>query len=669
MTGGWHSDRVSRFRGVGIGIAVAAAVALLRRAGDLQGLVGLVTAAILILALPTSRLLSRRLLMSGLLLFGWLPLLWWWRLPVGQYGRVTILLAVLAGGLAGWTLGGDWRSRIRLIMPDWRAVDVWPFLAGASGAGLLHSWLTVKAPAGALSLLTGGWDNAAHFSMTYMIRQAGVTLDGQGLGPDGSGWPLANYPQGFHTVIATISELLYGPRSGTAPLELVRFVRAEALCFAAIMLMITGGICALPRLRRHFFLTGATVATVTIFFVIGPGAAYLINGNLNFLLSLALCIGLVQLVVVASNPTAPIVAGALAGALVGIANGWSLLVFVALASTACVLLPWRRRRLRATAQSVPWLVAIGFGVAIGVWHSAKVLLSVHSAAFASIPGFTPAAPAWRTLAISGLAIVCCLLALPRNPSKSGNDASALGRPVGRTLRLAGQASVPAMGLLIAGGLAALELHQAHHLSYYFWKVLSGLELVSIVVLAVALAHQVDRRPPRLSRRLGVTLGVAGLLALTQFFGYFLPSYVRPLRALVNAGYRVVLSPGERLLLETPSQTARPYSVASHLVQAIPVQLAHPDKVVVYLALAPKDDDNAANVIEWYRALTNTWTNGYMLAGSVPPLFISNLEVAGQVVMHLLPGHPNILVVVPPETVATLRAAVPDASVRDRIVGW
>src|SRR6185436_4373886 len=95
-----HTRRAAR----GLVVATLAWFAVLigRRTGVLDGPVGVVFAVMLVLAVPTSRELPRRVLLGGCLVLGWTQVFWWWPLPVGSVGRVAILLAVLAAGIGAW---------------------------------------------------------------------------------------------------------------------------------------------------------------------------------------------------------------------------------------------------------------------------------------------------------------------------------------------------------------------------------------------------------------------------------------------------------------------------------------------------------------------------------------------------------------------------------------
>src|SRR5690349_20076866 len=82
---------------------------------------GLVTLEML--ALPTARHLSRRLLLTGSILLAWTPLLWW--LPLGVAGvlRTDVLLGAGAGAIVVWVGAGPWRDRARRLVPRVRTVD------------------------------------------------------------------------------------------------------------------------------------------------------------------------------------------------------------------------------------------------------------------------------------------------------------------------------------------------------------------------------------------------------------------------------------------------------------------------------------------------------------------------------------------------------------------
>jgi hypothetical protein len=179
-------SRVKRcMRGGAVGVVAALVVVVARSSGNLEGSAALVVLAVLALAVPTSRQLSRRVLLAGCLLIGWLPLAWWHAWPsAAAPGRGTVLLATLAGGLAVGVAGArDWRNRALSLVPSFRLVHALPFVAGAGSAMVLSPWLSATSPASALSMLAAGWDHSAHFAMTEMNRQHGVVKSALGSAP------------------------------------------------------------------------------------------------------------------------------------------------------------------------------------------------------------------------------------------------------------------------------------------------------------------------------------------------------------------------------------------------------------------------------------------------------------------------------------------------------
>ena len=184
----------------------------------LLGLLGLVT----VLA-PTSRELSRRLLIAGPVVLGGMPLLWWWHLPLEDVGgHGGLLLALVTGGVCAWLVAGPRvLRRARLLLPRVRWAD------GVVAVGtLVAAWvylpaLRASSPEVALSRLLRGWDNSAHFDMTSMLFHHGVVISHIPPGPLGQ-WSYAQYPQGFHTVTATVLEALLGPGSTVDPGVLLR---------------------------------------------------------------------------------------------------------------------------------------------------------------------------------------------------------------------------------------------------------------------------------------------------------------------------------------------------------------------------------------------------------------------------------------------------------------
>jgi len=146
-------------RGSLAALLVSGSLLLLRHAGVLRGLPALGLLVVTLLAIPSSRQLSRRILLVATIAVGWTPVLWWWHLPVGPTGRSGWLLAILPGVLIGWVAAGHpIRARARRLLPQMRVIDYFPLLVAAGSVLLLHTWLRAHSGAKALAMLLGGWD-------------------------------------------------------------------------------------------------------------------------------------------------------------------------------------------------------------------------------------------------------------------------------------------------------------------------------------------------------------------------------------------------------------------------------------------------------------------------------------------------------------------------------
>jgi hypothetical protein len=654
-------------RGVLIGTAAAGGVVWLRQSGLFLGWSAAAVAALAILALPTSRSLSRRVLLASMLLFGWLPVLWWWRLPVGQVGRVTVLLALLLGGLAGWFGSGTPVSRLRQMRPDLRIVDAYPLVTAVSGFWLLRDWLSVRDPRAALSILLSGWDNVSHFDMFFMIRRLGATLNAVGPAPDGSAWYLSNYPQAFHAFAAAAAELGSGVHAASAQTEMVGYVHVQAVIFIAVATMIVAGLCSLPHVRRRPAVAVAASSAVGTAYLIGPGAAFLVNGQLSFVLATALCGAIALVSITAARPTASIPLAAACGALVAVANGWTLLLVLALPAAGLMLLPLRRLRWQSTREQRVAAALMVLIALFGCFHALAVLTSLGSPAkLLSVYGYTPQPPLWRALLVCALAALVALV---------GSRNLALGN-VWRTgpARIAALAAVPLAGLAVAGAIALIEIRTVHHTSYYFWKFLSGVELVSFVVLAAGLGSMPPLRVVRLSQSSKALSLVVTAAAATQLFGYLGPPFGSMANTQGRAKSFANLRPSPMQLERVYSAAVveAPYPVADQLFSAIRLQSARPDRVAVFLALTvtPEVPWNSLLIAAYYRALTATWTSRvHNFDFMPPPLPIQGIHEAKIVAAHILDHHSDAIIVVSPNLVDQLRAAVGNPALSARIISW
>lgn len=635
--------------GVAVGLAAAGLVLVGRSAGVLEGPPALALAVVAVLAVPTSREASRRVLLAGCTVLGWLPLTWWFAWP-GDLGRSGVLLAALVGGLAGWVAAGPGRRRrAALLVPRVRVVDALPVLAALAAVVVVWPWLAVSTGGHALSLLLQGWDHSAHYDIVAMMRQHGVVVSAAGPAPLGDTWSYGAYPQGFHATAASLMELLGGPAPGSAAAEVLLYARTLGLMAVTGTALLAAGIAALPFVRRRPFAAAPAVALVVGGFLLGPTGWVLHDGFPNFALAAVLlaCIPLIVLSLAQWPPTTHLVA--LGGALLGVAHGWVPLLVMGLPAAAVLLVPWPRRgrvhgrRLRALDVVVIALTAVGGLVAVGMVSRQPVTEVL------TIAGAVTPLPLWLLVGPALLAAVGCLAAAwpvrPLRPLRT--------RPP-RSLRMVATAVVPLAGIAGAMLIAAVQLRAGGELGYYFRKFAMAMALMSIVLIAVAAVWAVPHRPSwvRRPRTAWAAAAVATLVA-TQAYGFTVPGDAVP-----------GASPALRLRSDTLAAARTEPGLAEDLWAAADAGLA-PDRRHVFLA-AP--DLNAASAGQWYNAVAGRWTDesNELLRLLLGPAGTPAERAA--VATQVLSADADAVVIVRPQERAELAGLVgPDLG--ERVVSW
>lgn len=620
---------------VAVGVGVAALVVTVRVGDVLHGPPALVLALVLTLAAPTSRHLSRRVVYAASLLFGLVPVLWWWDVPWGAVGRAGTLLAVGAGALATTTLwegtGGAPR-RVRALVPRFCAGDVVVLGAVTATVWVTSSWLRVSTGAAALGALVPGWDNSAHFDMVQMLRRYGVTVDQLPLAPFGEHWKFVEYPQGYHAVVATVVELMASPGLGSPDAELVAYVHAEALVLVAAAGMVAAGLCALPRLRHSPLVALPLTAFPVAALVTGPGGTAFTSGFPNFVVAstLTACIPLVATRM--PRVMMPLQLAVIGSMLVGVAHTWVLLLVVALPAAALGLVPAHRSRWRATRSQQVASALVVLATVGGLAHVLGILSALDPGKVLVTPGAITTPDAGLFLAVTLGSAALCLLAGSRTRWS----------PIGWT------AAVPAAGLLAACSLALLQRSQGGELSYYFWKLVAGVELVGVVVLAMAAATLLPRFTRPTTRRQaasGVAASVLVTVAVTQVFGFTGP------------GRGVFVTAPE---LEGTTQTLLDAASASdgdgrRLMTLLPSQAT--------AAMHP------VNAQQWFLALTGRWT---VEANDATTALVGadglSVDPATALRAALELGDDSWVLVNPAEEQA-MRATVTEPSLADRILTW
>lgn len=640
------------------GLGAAAAVLAGRLTGLLVGAPGLLLAMVVLLLLPTSREFSRRLFTIGCLLAGWTQVAWWTELPLGGVGRVTAALAVVAGALGAWVGAAARPARRALtLVPRFRIVDAYPPLVVGVGVVALAPWLQRKTASESLGLLMGAWDNVAHFSMVTMASAFGATVDALAPPAFGGTWQFASYPQGYHAVVATIVELLRGPGGGDLGDDLLTFTQASALLAVASAAMLVAGFCALPALRRRPLLAAPLVTFVAAVLLLGPGSAAIHAGFGNFGFACVLVVAAALAATVVVRVPTPLPLAVLGGALVGVAAGWALLVVLVVPAVVAVLFPLRRSRW--SASPLRWAVsALVVAAVVGCLLRTVVVLSRLGVGNPLvIPGGFLPVDYWLAAAATVAAGALCLL---------------VGRRVVPTIRLhpvrvAVLAAVPVVGAVTTLVLVVMQLVESGEVSYYAQKFMTAVEVVTLCLVAIPLAHLARRRGGAAAggwRRLpALVASVVAVLVASQVFGWTFAAVPPPGRdgTVQTAAARGLVDRAADLRrISNPSPTAD----LADRVAAAPAGLPVP---LVYLDVSPDRPLDPILSAQWYFALTDTWTlEANALADLVRPADRSDEEWA-RVAEVVLSTRPDVYLAVRPQVVRDLDRLLPPELTRRVLV--
>ncbi|MGN8245657.1 hypothetical protein ACTHAM_002781 [Cellulomonas soli] len=647
-----RADARRRARGVLLGLLTATAIAALRTAGILEGWWGLGLCSLLVLAVPSSRLLSRRILLNATITLGWLPLLWWVRLPVDPLGRVTLLMAITTGVLVGWVGGGpSIRARSRRLVPQVALADLGPLLAGLGTAAIVTPWWRLREGASALGALALGWDHSAHYAMTHMIRVHGVLTSTLGPAPDGQHWSYASYPQGTHAVLAALVETQRGSAVGPVREELVAYAHGLGFLAVVVCILAAAAVCSIPGARRRPLVLPLSLVPVTVL-ALGPGARLLLDGFPNLMVAIGFLAVLPALVVLLERVHLPVVLLSLGAAVVGVAHSWALLLPVAGAFAVPALLPWARRRWHGSRARL-WSTGVIAAVTAGATARALMLLAGTDLGRQLTLGGGVNAPSLRqVVAICGAAVLApVVLWVLKARGRLTSGAGSVTRGV----------ALLAVALVGAGGALALAWWQTRStgaLSYYFWKYAIAASVTASSVVAVCVVLAVVARPNRTrAPRLAWPAASVAALVVTQAFGFAAPAHIpapftplspaMPARGALSVG-SVDPSAAAQRLVEAARVPAPPL-VAGHAVL-----LSDPDAPGLF----------AAQAGQWYLALTGAWTDG--ANPSLGLLGLTTQEPASMAVT-ILGADPDAVVVVDPAHVEQVRAAA--GPMANRVYTW
>lgn len=618
--------------------------------------IGYLVVTLLLVGLPTARLLSRRLLLNGAIAVGWFGALWWLPDWFGQLGRVALCLAAGLGILAGTVCWAAVTRQLRALVPQVRLVDIYIPISVLPAIWMVRPMLTASSDWQMMSRLMRGWDQAGHFSMILLQRQLGE-LPAAESGFDDSLLFYAPYSQYLHSVLNGVTELRAGPTAMSPGVEVVLYGKSYGMLFVVLVGLLAAGIVQLPALRHRRLLTGVMVAFATSIVVIGPGATSFLRGHLNIgysavLLALLVCIAIAQPTVLR-----PVVFLAGAGLIVGATGSWPLLGPIGAAIGVVSVLS--HRGWRADLRRYRWWVgAIALVAAVCVVRIALTISGYEVQKTLTLAGDTVEAPVHLSALLVAAALLLCGWPLPYHPPRDG------------TLRRTDRQRWSVY--LVVAFCLALALYQVvadGQLSYYFWKLTLGAQIVLVPFVAAGagrLAHALAVRRVRF-RRTDLAVAVpALLLAFVMFFGIF--------TAKDNSTY----GPAAPSIYLRKNLSNDPYTInaSQRIMAAYEAVKDRPKGTVTYYAVQPYDGYSVLDD-HWLHALLGDWSIRIDEAAFVaidigsPKWWQEGptpQKIAALIVETLEVGGPDHVVIVGPSVLAEIQAAMPP-ELRDRVISW
>ena len=615
---------------------------MLLATGLLPGAVSLGLAVVLLAAVPTAPDLSRRLAVNGSVLVGWAPLLWWVRWPVAvDHGALVVALS--AGALTVLVTASDRPlTALRGLAPRVHAVDSLLPVAAALALTCTARWAFAGSPRQALVALLPGADNYAHFHMFSTLRAYGATTRALGDAGDGSGWGFDEYPQGFHALAATLSELMH-PSLRTGPGALVAYTQVVSVVVVLGLVVLTAAVISLPGLRRRPLVTVPAVVLTWTAFLWEPGQDLLADGFANFWLAAAAVGTALVLALAPRRPLGLPEVVAVAGLMVAVAHMWAPLLVLAGPAVLALFHPFRltlvRRSLRprlGAAVAVLGIAALGVLKAL-VALIVDVDVKTVVTAFGGIHGTSPM-PAFVLLLVGGYVCLVAPTVVARRPVADADVT------VARRVRLLGL--MPLAGLALGGALLVAQLRTVGTSSYYFLKFFMGFELVLAAFVPAVVAVLVASAAPRRGRPvLRVGLSVVATLLATQAFGR-LPGRPAPLFDADRGGTASVGAP----LSVT--------GMADGIIAAARAGRAESFRRD-YLALGPDRAAQAFYTDGWYHAVLASLSADTKVRLDVLRLRVSGVADAAPVARRLLEENADVALVVDPRYVEPLRRLLGD----------
>jgi hypothetical protein len=621
--------------------------------GLLSGPTALVLAVVLLLALPTSTELARRVALNGALLVGWVPVLWWWHWPVGV-DHAALVLGVSLGALVGWVVAAEHPvGRLKELVPRVRAADWLLPVGGLAALAALWRWALAGSPQQALEAMLPGADNYAHFHMFSIVRASGAVATAAGPPSDGPGWAFDEYPQNFHALVATISELTT-PHLRPGADVLPAYAHGVALGCVLAVVLLTAAILSVPRLNDRPLVALPLIVVTWTAFLWEPGQNMLADGFANFWWASA-AVGLALVLALApERPLAVPTVASVAGLMVFVANAWAPLLVIAAPAVLLLVAPMRATLTNRALRPRLWVAAAVFVLAgLGVLKAAVLLLShVDAETLVSAIGGVHGSQPWTPLVLVLVGVYVCVTA-PSWVTRWDVNAEVIA--TARRARLL--VAAPIIGFLGSMLLLFAQLRTIGTSSYYFLKFFMGFELILAVIVPAVCGLLLTARPSSSHARwVRVTVGVAAVALATQTFGQF----PRERPALLDAHHSGTAVVG-------PPYSAR--RMAAGILDAVHATSSADSFQVDYVAIGPQRGAQAFYPDGWFHgALASLTRDGWYRLAVLRTRVVTPQDAAVPV-RKLLTRHPDVRVMVAPAYVEPLRRELDSPALAGRVFGW
>jgi len=374
--------------------------------------------------------------------------------------------------------------------------------------------------------------------------------------------------------------------------------------------------------------------------LLGMGVILSWAGFHNFLVASVLVASVALAAMFPRALAQPAVMAAAGGAIMAVAHDWILLAPLAVVA----LLPAISRRTIASADRRR-LVASGVLLALaalGALRAIPIILSAQQSMqlTANVPSRS-SSPVWVGIVVVTFAV-------------------ASFKVRGRARRLF---AVAALGVVMVVALGGYQFVTAGSVTYYARKLWTGLDIALVAILPVVLSHFVRPAPPQQRKALGIAIGLAVCVAVAQIRGLVFQLPTKAVPALVKRSEVTAIGGYLSQQLKAYQEPAR------RLIAATYRQHSEPQTFFILLDPPPKGAPFSLLANTWVRTLTNTQgrTTTFDYFDDLPDVLSTPARLVEDVKEALL-LHPDTSVLVPPDQVGAIRAAL-DAEDADRVQTW